>query len=288
MNLISHVIAFMLPMVFIVNIGMAQPAEKETYTYKKIGDRELSIHVTKPPGWKETDTRPAVLFFHGGGWTGGKPGQFDEHSLHLAWRGMVCFQVQYRLLSKNKADKTDRTPTNCIRDAKSAMRWVRSRATEFGVDANRIASGGGSAGGHLAAFLGTTDGTDDPADNLKLSARSNAMLLFNPVYNNGPGGWGVARVGDRFPEFSPAHNISTEDAPSIVFLGTNDKLIPVATAQEFQNQMKKRNIRSELRLYAGAGHGFFNASKDGGKWYPLTIDETDKFLVSLGWLEKTK
>jgi acetyl esterase/lipase len=169
------------------------------------------------------------------------------------------------------------------------MRWVRSRATEFGIDPNRIASGGGSAGGHLATFLGTTDGTDDPNDDVGVSARANAMLLFNPVYNNGPNesglkGWGTARVGDRYKELSPAHNISDDDAPSIVFLGTQDKLIDVGIAQEFQNKMNKQGVRSELRLYAGAGHGFFNKNKS-DVWYPLTIEEVDEFLVSLGWLK---
>ena len=256
--------------------------KKETKTYKSIGDKALKIHISKPADWKATDTRPAVLFFHGGGWVGGKPGQFDPHCKHLADRGMVCFQVQYRLLNKNNKD----APTICINDAKSAMRWVRSRASEFGIDPNRIASGGGSAGGHLATFLGTTDGTDDPKDDTSTSARSNAMLLFNPVYNNGPGGWGTARVKNRFQEFSPAHNISKDDAPSIVFLGTNDKQIPVATGQEFQKKMHSVGVRSELRLYAGAEHGFFNESKDKGKWYRLTVAEMDKFLIELGWLKR--
>lgn len=260
------------------------PAAKETRVYKTLAERQLKILVSKPADWKASDQRPAVLFFHGGGWVGGKPGQFDEHCKYLVKRGMVCFQVEYRLLKKSKSETADKTPTNCIHDAKSAMRWVRSRAKEFGIDSNRIASGGGSAGGHLAAFLGTTDGTDDPQDDLSVSARSNAMLLFNPVYNNGPGGWGTQRVGDRFQEFSPAHNITSDDSPAVVFLGTNDKLIPVKTAQAFQNEMLKLGLKSELVLYGGQGHGFFNSSKQNGKWYRYTIAEVDQFLVSLGWL----
>jgi acetyl esterase len=261
-------------------------AEKESFVYKNVGQIALKILVSKPDDWKPTDRRPAVAFLHGGGWVGGKPGQFDEHCEHLTQRGMVCFQIQYRLLSKKKPPMP---PTQCIQDAKSAMRWIRSHADQFGIDSSRIASGGGSAGGHLAAFLGTTDGTDDPQDDLQVSARANAMLLFNPVYNNGPNksglkAWGTARVGDRYEEFSPAHNISSDDAPSIVFLGTQDNLIPTGIAQEFQANMLRENVRSDLRLYEGAGHGFFNHSKDGGKWFKLTINETDEFLVSLGWI----
>ncbi len=261
--------------------SQAEPdTAKETFVYKNVDGRELKLYVSKPTAWAPTDSRPAVVFFHGGGWTGGKPGQFDEHCKHLASRGMVCFQIQYRLLNKANNDP----PSICINDAKTAMRWVRGRAREFGIDPNKIASGGGSAGGHLAAFLGTTNGVDDPNDDPSVSARSNAMLLFNPVFDNGPGGWGTKRVGDQFKEFSPAQNITEDDAPSIVFLGTEDKLIPVATAQRFQNEMNQARVRSELRLYAGAGHGFFNANKEGGKYFQLTVAEMDEFLVSLGWL----
>lgn len=254
---------------------------KQVRVYKSIEGRDLKIHISKPKDWKPTDSRPAIVFFHGGGWVGGKPGQFDQHCEHLSSQGLVCFQVEYRLLDK----KNKNPPVNCINDAKSAMRWVRSRSAEFGIDANRIGSGGGSAGGHLAAFIGTTDGVDDPNDDVSVSARSNAMLLFNPVYNNGPGGWGTARVGARFKEFSPAHNITKDDAPSIVFLGTQDKLIPVSTAQEFQYKMQAQGVKSALRLYAGAGHGFFNTNKEDGMWYQYTIKEMDEFLRDLGWLE---
>ena len=259
---------------------------KETHVYKTVKQRELSLHVTKPQRWESGNRRPAVVFFHGGGWVGGKPGQFNKHAEHLANRGLVTIQVEYRLLKKNKQasdSQTDNTPTACIQDAKSAMRWVRGNADKLGIDPNRIAAGGGSAGGHLAAFLGTTDGIDDPSDDLSVSARANAMLLFNPVYNNGPGGWGTARVGDRFPEFSPAHNLTDDDAPCIVFLGTEDKLIPVETAKQFQKEMRDLGIKSELHLYEGATHGFFNANKENGKWYRLTMAKLDPFLDDLNW-----
>ncbi len=262
-------------------LATAAPPDGERYTYKTVGDRELSIYVTKPADWKASDTRPAIVFFHGGGWTGGAPGQFTEHSKYFATRGIVCFQVQYRLLDKKPNDP----PTTCVEDAKSAMRWVRSRAAEFGIDPNRIASGGGSAGGHLAAFLGTVDGGDAATDDTSVSAKSNAMLLFNPVYDNGPGGWGTARVGDRYQEFSPAHNLSKDDPPSIVFLGSEDKLIPVKTAEKFRDDSLALGVDSELHVYDGQGHGFFNHGRDENKWYGETVRAADRFLARLGWIQ---
>jgi acetyl esterase/lipase len=255
------------------------PGEK--HIYKQVDDRHLAIYVTKPEHWTPQDSRPAVVFFHGGGWTGGAPGQFSEHAQYLASRGMVCFQVQYRLL-----DKSDQQPpVTCTQDAKSAMRWVRQRCAEFGIDPQRIASAGGSAGGHLAAFVGTVDGGDAPQDDLTISAKSNAMLLFNPVYDNGPGGWGTTRVGERFAEFSPLHNLTPDDPPSIVFLGTEDKLIPVATAEKFRDISLGQGVLSELHTYSGQPHGFFNVSQDNGRWYIETLTATDRFLAKLGWLQ---
>ena len=246
------------------------------HVYKMIEDQELRLFVTKPDGWKAEDNRPAIVFFHGGAWVAGAPGQFSEHSTYFASRGVVCFQVEYRLLDK----KTKVPPITCVEDARSAMRWIRARSGEFGIDENRIASAGGSAGGHLAAFVGTVDDTDS-----SVSSKSNAMLLFNPVYNNGPDGWGKARVKDRYQEFSPAHNLSADDPPSIVFLGDSDKFIPVAIAEKFRDDCKAVGVRSELHVFEGQGHGFFNHSHDKGKWYRKTVVASDRFLVSLGWLE---
>lgn len=252
----------------------------EKFGYKKVGKRELAIYVTKPDNWSESDNRPAILFFHGGGWVGGAPGQFTEHAKYFASRGMVCFQVQYRLLKSKGNDP----PTVCIRDARSAMRWVRSRAKEFGIDSNRIASSGGSAGGHLAATLGTINSHDEPGEDTDTSARSNAMLLFNPVFDNGPGGWGGKRIGDRYLEFSPAHNITAATPPAIVFLGDNDSLVPVATLNAFKAKMKTAGTRCDTLVFAGMPHGFFNHGKYENKPYVETVIAADRFLISLGWL----
>jgi acetyl esterase/lipase len=265
-----------------VDAAEAAAPEGEPHVYKTVGDRELMLYVTRPADWKTTDKRPAVVFFHGGGWVGGKPGQFTEHSKYLASRGLVAVQVEYRLL--NRQDKAP--PLVCVQDAKSAMRWVRSHALQLGIDPERIASAGGSAGGHLAAFVAMVEGLDDPNDDLRVSPKSNAMILFNPVYDNGPDGWGHQRVGDRYKEFSPFHNVSADDPPAIVFLGTEDKLIPVATAEAFQSAMRKVGIGAELMTFEGKPHGFFNYGRYDNKPYHETILAMDRFLRSLGWISE--
>lgn len=252
----------------------------EHLVYKHIEDRDLAIYWVRPADWKATDHRPGLVFYHGGSWVGGTPAQFNQQAQYFASRGLVCFLVQYRLLPA----KSTMPPAVSIQDARSAFRWVRQRATEFGVDAHRLGAGGGSAGGHLAACLGLMSGNDDPTDNLKVSARPDALLLFNPVLDNGPTGFGFARTGERYREFSPAHNVSPGAPPTVLFLGSEDPLIPVATLEKFAAEMKGVGVRCELHVYPGQKHGFFNPKPGDDKYFRLTTRAADEFLVALGWL----
>ncbi|MGB0583163.1 MAG: alpha/beta hydrolase, partial [Limisphaerales bacterium] len=228
-----------------------------------------------------TDQRPAIVFFFGGGWSGGTPTQFEQHSRYLASRGMVAMVADYRVKSRQKTP-----PSACVKDGKSAVRYIRSNAKRLGIDPKRIAAGGGSAGGHVAAATGMLDWLDDEADKDKwTSSKANALALFNPVYDNGPGGYGHDRVKDYWKEISPAHNITRDDPPAIVFLGTKDSLIPVATGKKFKADMEKAGLKSELHLYEGQPHGFFNERKGGTEIFLDTLRKTDAFLVSIGYLE---
>lgn len=261
-------------------VGGENQAEN-TVVYKQIDARDLRLFIDQPADWQPTDHRPAIVFFFGGGWVGGTPSQFAKQSQYLATRGMVGIRVEYRTIPKGDSGP----PTVCCADAKSALRYVRGHAASLGIDPARIAAAGGSAGGHLAAFTALVSGLDDPADDLTVSCHPDALVLFNPVFNNGPGEWGHTRVAERYREFSPAHNISGDAPPTIVFLGDQDRLIPVAVLRDFEAKMKQAGRRCETRVYPGAGHGFFNRDTAQGAWFSQTLIETDKFLSSLGWIE---
>ena len=261
------------------SVSAAPPTGKQC-TYKTIGETRLSIYVTEPEGTDFESPRPAILFFHGGGWVGGAPGQFTEHARYFASRGVTCFQAQYRLLDKQKNDP----PRVCLQDARSAMRWVRRNAKQFNVDPQRIASAGGSAGGHLATALGTLTGNDEPGEDTAIDVRPNAMILFNPVFDNGPDGWGHGRVRERYKEFSPAHNIRSGTPPAIVFLGDKDSLIPVSTLETFQQQMISVGSRCETMIFPEMPHGFFNHNRYNNVPYLKTVTAADRFLKSLGWV----
>ena len=229
---------------------------------------------------KDAAAKPAVVFFFGGGWNGGSVAQVEQHARYLASRGIVSFVADYRVNSRQKTG-----PDACVADGKSAIRWIRKNSGRLGIDPSRIAAGGGSAGGHVAAATGICDGLDDSAEKgSTISSKSNALLLFNPVYDNGPKGYGHNRAKPWFPAISPAHNISKDDPPTIVFLGSEDSLIPVSTAEKFDGDLKAVGVRSELWVYDGQPHGFFNEQKN-QKAFIDTVKKMDKFLQKLEWLD---
>jgi Esterase/lipase len=256
-----------------------EPSLGTAHVYKEAGGEPLRVHVIEPQATASPAPRMAIVFFHGGGWVGGKVAQFEEQAQHFARRGAVCFLVQYRFAPRDGVTP----PVVCIQDARSAIRWVRRHAERFNLDPSRIAAAGASAGGHLAAHTALVRAMDDPADDLAFSPRPDALLLFNPVLDNGPGEYGAARVGDRVKELSPAHNVDSDAPPTILFLGNKDKLIPVATLERFRDAMQAAGARCELLIYENQEHGFFNASKS-REHFALTLAATDDFLQSLGWL----
>jgi acetyl esterase/lipase len=152
----------------------------------------------------------------------------------------------------------------------------------FHIDSTKIIAAGGSAGGHLAAATALIQGYNEDTDDLSISCIPDALVLFNPVIDNGPGGYGYERIGNDYKEFSPLHNIKKGAPPTILFLGTDDKLVPVVTAEYYKLVMDKVKSRCDLKIHEGVKHGFFNYRNF--EFYKVVVMETDKFLVSLGYL----
>src|SRR5690606_28234311 len=216
-----RVIILVLALVTAVPALASEPFTTRSVVYKKVDDRELKIDIVEPAA-KTDSPRPAIVFFHGGGWSSGTNRAFRRHAEHFAAQGVVGALVEYRLIGRKPNDP----PVVCIQDAKSAMRWVRSHADELNVDPNRIAACGSSAGGHLTACAGLLPGVDDPHDDLEVSCRPNAMIMYCPVLDNGPEGgydgqpgYGHERCGPDWKKYSPAHHVTDEAPPTLVMIG---------------------------------------------------------------------
>jgi len=264
-------------------------AGADAHVYKTVDDVKLTLFAFAPEGHKASDKQPAVVFFFGGGWTGGSPGQFAQQSRYLASRGMVAITAEYRIKSKHGA----KVP-QCVADAKSAIRWVRANSEKLGIDPGRIAAGGGSAGGHLGACVGVVPGLDEHSEDAAVSSQPNAMVLFNPVMAiapvdelNSQYNQGMARRSEQFggdpKAISPYHHIRDGQPPMIMFFGSADRLRESAVI--FEKASRAKGNRCELKTWEGPGHGFFNFGRGDNKYFIETCREMDRFLASLGYVE---
>ena len=257
---------------------ISESAEK--IKYKSVDGVDLNLHLFRPaPEQSESDgdlRRPVIVFFFGGGWVSGTPQQFYRQAWYLSRRGMVAVCAEYRIKSKHQTG-----PRECVKDGKSAIRYLRRHAQQLGIDPNRIVAAGGSAGGHIAAATATVTRIDEPANQPFVDPKPQALILFNPVLDNGPGGWGHEKVKDYWQDISPLHNLAKPTVPTLFMLGDQDKLIPVETAKKFQQRVESLEGRCELLVSTGSGHGYFNR----GEPFIETLEATDRFLVSLKMIE---
>lgn len=248
----------------------------DSVVYKKTPTGPLSMYVLYPRKITKVKKYPCIVFFFGGGWIKGNTTQFQYQANYFCKRGLVCFLVDYRVHSRQGT-----TPFESLEDAKSAIRFIRKNSNVFHIYTDSIVASGGSAGGQLAAAAAVIDKYNDSSDDTTINAKPDALVLFNPVIDNGPGGYGYDRIGEAYKNFSPLHNIKKGAPPTIIFLGTKDHLIPVPTMEYYKTEMEKVGSRCDLVLYNDVGHGFFNK----GGFREATLFQADQFLVSLGYLE---
>ncbi|MEW6303515.1 MAG: alpha/beta hydrolase [Verrucomicrobiota bacterium] len=247
--------------------------------YKKVGDRELELHVFEPAGFKPSDRRACFLAIHGGGWTGGEPKRFYPFAAHFTKFGLVGVSLQYRLLNS----KQGTTVFDCVKDGRSAVRYLRAHAKELGIDPQKIIVSGGSAGGHVAASTALFDGVDEAGENTRVSSVPNAMVLLFPVIDTSKDGYGNAKVGERWRELSPVHHVRKGVPPTLIFHGTGDTTTPFAGAKAFHDAMRAAGNRCELVVNEGGRHGYLMFDR---ALYDETMVKTEDFLVSLGLMKK--
>ncbi len=253
--------------------GGAAGTKVEESIYKKTPQGDLKVYVHFPPGWTALDQRPAIVFFFGGGWTSGRVTQFEPQAKYLAQRGMVAARADYRVRSRHGT-----TPDKCVEDAKSAVRWLRANAARLGIDSQRIAASGGSAGGHIAACTATIPGFEAHGEDLSLSSRPNLLVLFNPVLNTVVIGekYGMSEIGRKI---SPNHFLTKDVPPAIIFFGTDDQFNQ--GGKEYLAKAKGLGLDARMYMASGQGHGFFNRSL----WQERTTFLMDEFLTAHGYLQ---
>lgn len=260
--------AMIVPAAFAAPGGKGLQEEKDV-VYGTAGGQELKLDVCRPAN--QQGLLPAVLFVHGGGWSGGDKRDFTQLAAGTAGAGYVTFNANYRLVANGK-----NTYPAALDDVQRAVRWIRANADRYQVDPERIGALGASAGGHLVALLGTRDTRHNSDKALAAySSRVTCVVdLFGPTDLTAPfprKAWGTfdvqalvehflggapADLKEQYREASSLFQVDKKTVPFLIFHGTADPLVPLDQSQRLDEALRKAGIESKLIIFEGEGHGF--------------------------------
>ena len=257
--------------------------------YKRVGTYELTVDMFYTDSAWEKQYNPAIAFFHGGGWVFGNPSEFYEACKRFARKGMITFTFQYRLSinSDETYPNKDITPVESVKDARSAMRWLRENASTLKINPRKIVAGGQSAGGQLALSTALCDSVNETTDNLKISPAPDALLLYSSNVNTIEA-WVDMLFGDRREEIwsvSPFHNLKKPMPPVIEFRGEEDNQVLPYTVELFNAKMNKLGNFYEEHVFRGLKHYLAPDNKKYATYFDEPIlEQTDDFLKRNGFM----
>lgn len=220
-------------------------------TYKTVNGYNLQAHIFYPSDFKKGEKRPAILVFHGGGWSIGNFSWAFPGAKQYSNLGMIGIAVQYRL-----SNFMDITPIDAMQDAKDLMIWLRINADSLGILSNKIAGSGWSAGAHLITSAAVFA---DTLPDKKINSAPNALLLTSPPLDEGNEKWFIhliSKTGVDPLSLSPVEHVSKGLPPTIILQGREDHVVPLKGVQLFHDKMVADGNYCELCIYDNVGHLF--------------------------------
>ncbi len=254
-------------------LSHSQDITVEEVVYHEVDGLKLRLYVAYTPG---SDPKPAVIHFHGGGWRKGNPS--EKTARWLAEEGFVGISVEYRLSSEAIFPAA-------VHDCKTSVRWTRANAEKYGIDPDRIGVFGGSAGGHLAALLGTSNGHfylegDGPNQEYSSDVQvvsenygpTDFLRMNDPpgrMDHDSPKSPESAFIGGPIQEYpiqvqfaNPIYYVDKNDPPIQMIHGLNDMSVPYNQSELLLAALQKAGVPSKLVPVENAGHGFKPEPKD--------------------------
>jgi acetyl esterase/lipase len=269
-------------------VKAADAAIQRDLVYKRIDGRALTLDLYFPK--KLSSPLPVIVWIHGGGWSKGRKERCP--AVVLVNDGYAVASIEYRLTTEAPFPAQ-------IEDCKAAVRWLRANAAKYNLDADWIGAWGHSAGGHLAALLGTSGGVPElegSGDNMQYSSRIQAVCdvsgpadlprMYKDVsggsFQKGPkaksaieglAGGSVEKNEAKAIAASPIHYVSKDDPPFLIIHGDEDATVPVSQSQLFSAALKAAGVDTTLEIAAGRGHG-----TGGPRFEPIIRAFFDKHL----------
>lgn len=261
---------FLMSLLSIGSLGAAELVVPDTVVFERgvefssIDGQHLLLNIARPKG--ATEALPAVLCIHGGGFRAGTREGYDGLCVQLAQAGYVAATLTYRLAPAYQFPAA-------VQDCKTAVRWLRANAKRYGIDPKRIGAMGGSAGGHLALFLGGTAGVPEfegegyldqsssvacvvsfygPSDFTQSYGKSVDAHEVLPLFFGGD----LAQKRREHILGSPLNWVTPKAAPTLCIHGTKDTYVAHEQAVWISDRLKAAGVEARLFTLEGAGHGF--------------------------------
>ncbi len=246
-------------------------------SYKTVDGFNLDLHIFLPDTSYQKTKRPVIVYFSGGSWTKGTPEWDFYNCANYAKKGWVGVSVEYRV-----SDRYETTPFEAVKDARSAIRWLRMNADTYNIDTNRIVASGNSAGGHLVLTTALANEMNESSDNLSISASPNLLLVNAGVYNlyaEGSTDWISRDLKDKtlVKKISPQHLLRKGLPPMLIIHGTNDRSVDYATAKIFAEEMKQLGNPFEFETLEDAPHYIWYDRRFSGKVASLRKEFLKKY-----------
>ena len=260
---------------------------QERRIYKQLMGLDLSVDVFYTDMALERKGNPAIAFFHGGGWAYGDPAEFHNACRRYAEKGFVTFSFSYRL-SVNEDGTVPHpgiTPVESVKDARSALRWLKEMAELWNIDPEKVVAAGQSAGGQLALSTALLDQINESTDNPDIDPTPCALLLYGSNVNTMEA-WVDRLLGERREEIwsiSPYHNLKPGMPPAIEFHGTADPMVNFWIIEYFKEKTIALGNRFEQIPFEGKGHYLAENDTTYATYFDESVMErTDRFLEELG------
>jgi acetyl esterase len=262
---------------------------QEQRIYKQVMGKELAVDVFYSREILKRTDNPAIAFFHGGGWAYGSPSEFHNACRRYARKGFVTFTFAYRLSIREdgRVPHPDITPVESVKDARSALRWVKEHADDWNIDPDKVIAAGQSAGGQLALSTALADRVNEATDNPAIDPTPCALLLYGSNLNTVEA-WMDRLLGERRQEIwsiSPYHLLKPGMPPAIEFHGTEDPMVNFYVVELFREKTLSMGNHFEQIPFEGKGHYLAEGDTTYATYFDESVmEQTDSFLESLGFM----
>lgn len=244
----------MTPLLVFAALALGPQVEADV-VYAKVGETSLKLDLYRPADVPEGTKLPCVVVVHGGAWISGDKKDMAKLCEAFAEAGMAAATVQYRLAPTHKWPAM-------LDDCQSAVRFLRSKADTYGLDSERFAACGASAGGHLSLLLGMVEAKDGTSSRvsyvLNLFGPTDLSQDFSPALGNSLAqavlGKPFAEAAAEIQAFSPVTFVTKNSAPVFSIHGTADTLVPIKQVDRLDEAYKAAGVEHEVRKIEGMGH----------------------------------